>query len=612
MNDRRLYFVFICFIFNGLPLCASGFELKEIMWKIDISDDPAINEIIDLTPKTFSGSSRLRKIDPLLVPYIGDGQHSKGLTLLDNSLSSVSIEDNKISVKLYANNKYRLKKMLNRNDIDTTAEFDNIVTANVTASELERLGQLDDLYYIAPQPLFYPSYSYSKKKILTEGVGKSKVGPLHNSGITGKGVKVGVIDFGFKRYNELLKKGRVPQPIKQKAFNSQQSMVLDSVHGTACAEIISEMAPDAEIYLAAISGRSDEIINATQWLIAQGVDIISFSGGGHDGPHNGEAILDRLVDDTVQKHDILWVNAAGNDGDSHWSGETVDRNKNGFIDIGSSGKDVFLIKPLVNKIQLRIYWNDWGDKPSRPSSNQDINAYLFSVNAQTGQLGDLIAKSETPQNGSKSRPIETIAVRAQAGQTYLMVLKAQNITKNVPVHILAMSGMVIEPKTRSGSIGIPATAKNALSVAAVNVLNDTLENYSSQGPTDDLRLKPDIAASDNNLSVAYGIGQEVGRFKGTSAACPHVTGFSALVKQLYPQLKGKALKIKVLENVSAIDSSLVARPNNLLGHGHIDATRLTRSLQTTRPAPESTIEPDSGGNSGHIEPSKLDDLLNSF
>ena len=118
---------------------------------------------------------------------------------------------------------------------------------------------------------------------------------LHVAGITGEGEKVGILDFGFERYRQLQNRGLVPAPAAAQGFNQAGRIEASTVHGTACAEIIHAMARDAALYLAAVNGREDQIILAANWLAAPGVDILSFSGGAHYGPHNGWAVLDRLV-----------------------------------------------------------------------------------------------------------------------------------------------------------------------------------------------------------------------------------------------------------------------------------------------------------------------------
>ena len=89
----------------------------------------------------------------------------------------------------------------------------------------------------------------------------------------------------------------------------------------------------------------------------------------------------------------------------------------------------------------------------------------------------------------------------------------------------------------AGSVVDPATSGAALAVGALCWQSGQLEPYSSQGPTIDGRMKPDLVGHDSVSSATYGpfIGCPSG-FAGTSASSPEVAGAAALVEQAYPSL----------------------------------------------------------------------------
>ena len=88
----------------------------------------------------------------------------------------------------------------------------------------------------------------------------------------------------------------------------------------------------------------------------------------------------------------------------------------------------------------------------------------------------------------------------------------------------------------AGSITDPGAAPGAFTAGAICWQNDSLESYSSQGPTVDGRVKPDIAGQDAVTSGVYGAFSVCGSsgFTGTSAAAPHTAGAAALVKAANP------------------------------------------------------------------------------
>ena len=492
---------------------------------------------------------------------------SKSISTVRDQAKGLGIpfDDDLASVNLFAEDESdvaRLRREVERRGGEVDAVFENVVMARLPLHGIEPVGQTDALYFMDVSPTSHPLVSVGYGERVSEGVRITKADALQHNGVTGKGVKVGILDFGFQRYSALVRAGELPAAKAQKAFNRSRRVEADSVHGTGCAEIVADMAPDADLYLAAVNGQDGQIVAAGKWLASQGVDIINFSGGGHYGPHNGSALLDRFVDYMVREHDVLWVNAAGNEGSSHWTGMAVDRNRNGFVDsVDQRLPD--LIALSGGQFQVMVVWDDWGSDPGRPSSRQDLDAYLL---ANSGGRLVPVAASREIQNG-RGRPAEMIVARGvPRGQTLYLALQLKRVSRPVRIHVVAR-GAKMAPLVSSYSVGIPATARGALSVGAVDARTDRIEEFSSRGPTDDRRLKPEVVAPDNTTSLAYA--RQNGRFIGTSAAAPHVAGFAALLKQQNPAASAGALYKAVQSQVRPRGRQV---PNADYGHGQILAS----------------------------------------
>ena len=116
-------------------------------------------------------------------------------------------------------------------------------------------------------------------------------------------------------------------------------------------------------------------------------------------------------------------------------------------------------------------------------------------------------------------------------------------------------------RAAAGSVDSPASSPYALAVGAANVSNNSLEPYSSQGPTIDRRVKPDITGFDN-VSTSL---DQFSSFSGTSAGAPHVAGAAALIKSANSNLDAAQLQAQLESRATGIAAG--APPTNQLGHG---------------------------------------------
>lgn len=358
-------------------------------------------------------------------------------------------------------------------------------------------------------------------EIVSEGAETIGVSRLHDAGIVGQGVTVGILDSGFADLDAALSAGEVPAGSPIRSFTgSGPEQAQCSNHGTLCAEIIHDMAPGARLVLAQVSHLSD-IIQAVDWFRQEGVEIVSLSSGFFCGPFDGRALFDRVVDNSTMQFRMTWIVAAGNAAKSHWAGNFVDNDGDGLNEFAPGDEGLDLVAE-ESGVAVHVSWDDWGEGPELPSSRQDYDIYLLDGNNR------LLAKSDSVQNGNQL-PLESLSSgQLAAGDRLFLLIGASGATRPVKFHVF-VQGAVVLPSVSAGSITNPGTAVTALTVGAAGWRDMKAEPYSSRGPTDDGRNKPEVSAPDGISTMTLG-GTS---FFGTSASAPHATGFAALLCQLH-------------------------------------------------------------------------------
>lgn len=373
----------------------------------------------------------------------------------------------------------------------------------------------------------------------------------HAAGITGAGVKIGVIDLFDMAKWDTAENGALPTVANGRLFcrdtsgmgdsycvNGTMNPLVAETHGLAVVEQIKDLAPDAEIYIAT-AGTTSDLLAAVNFFADRGVRVINRSmGAAIDGPGDGTGPLAAVVDLAVQRG-ITWFNSAGNDARNVYARTLVPAGLGPDQPVPINGDPLLRIDGSTVLFD-GIRWNDW----YRQRTDYRVELWVpkagVAATAPTVNppLSDLELKQtiDRPQvTGDIPLEAEDLAFTPPNGVTYLRIVRnaATPVGREGDVLEIAIAqGARLEPGSASAAYTaarpvVDSANPGLIAVGAVDPPTGTaVATYSSRGPTNDGRVKPDLVAPSGLSSVFFPSG-----FHGTSASSPAVAGAAALLIQ---------------------------------------------------------------------------------
>jgi subtilisin family serine protease len=405
------------------------------------------------------------------------------------------------------------------------------------------------------------------RRVVTEGVDKMGVGPLQNlTPFRAEGVHVCIFDIGFENHEQLL---GTELPSDFQVYTVRDDGVRDDgVHGTACAEIVHDVAPDARLSGLASMYVTD-IFPAYDWFVENDVDVISASIGHYYSPGDGTGYEDEVAK-ALKTRNIVYVTSAGNEGNDHYAATFNDPDGDGWHNFSGQDEILSFYVPAYTPVQNILRWDDWGtwnpDTLQWAGATQDYDLYLFIQTPSTGEWVRYDEFSSLNRQPGYKMPMETITgVYAPYGANWGLGIRKHQASRNPFFNLFVLVHTTMEYQTPAGSIGIPADSPNIVAVGASDVMTDELHNYSSRGPTLDGRVKPDVTAPSGVSCSSQTYGPR--GFYGTSASCPHMAGLIALFRSKTPFLPDQIVQT-IFNRV--LDLGLPGF-DNLFGRGRIRA-----------------------------------------
>ncbi len=376
---------------------------------------------------------------------------------------------------------------------------------------------------------------------------------FHNAGHMGEGVKIAVLDGGYAKSQEAQSNGDLPPNFSVIGYSPNNER-----HGTGCAEIIYDIVPEALL----LPFQYDDFLefeNAVDTAIQNDIDIISYSGGWVDGWGDGKGRSCEIVKRAYQ-NGILWVNGIGNEAKNFYRGRFQSTDGDRDHDFGGE-YDAIQIKNVSvgDEIRIALVWDDF------PRTSEDYDMYLWkSVLGSNARVDRSIT---TQRNSKPFESIEYTVTDAGLFTSYHIQIVKSASARPMDFKIISLNHNLSEEfVTPRGSLINPSDSEYAVSVGAIRssrYIYGPQEDYSSQGPTMDGRIKPDIMGPTGVKTYAYGSQG----FHGTSAATPHVAGAAALILSANSELTVSELRNKLFE--ATVDMGSPGK-DNIYGHGRLD------------------------------------------
>lgn len=366
------------------------------------------------------------------------------------------------------------------------------------------------------------------------------------------------------------------------------------------------MAPDADLIVVANTrgqernpgtlGDSADAFDAIKFILDFAAEhgkpvVINHSNGDNIGPHDGSSLLEVGIDQLITGPGKVMVKSAGNEGDtSHhaegdfnrikaphdvkvevarWCTELVvdfwyPHDKNLELRIVSPRKEAHLFRSTLDDKftfsngNVALVFTEEDD-----AGNHDNRMFMV---LQDGSSSEILAGEwsfELSGNGSWHAWMQRDSL-ATFGKEFVSPL---------------------------GTISIPGTAKNVISVGAY--VNQTvytrdrvgeLSNFSSRGPTRDGRQAPTIAAPGEEVTSTLPDPAFFGSMSGTSVSAPLVAGAAALLLQINCQLTAANIQ-DILVSAARRDGETGEVPNDGWGAGKLDVeAACAKALERLQPA----------------------------
>ncbi|MFD1735196.1 S8 family serine peptidase [Bacillus salitolerans] len=409
--------------------------------------------------------------------------------------------------------------------------------------------------------------------------------------LTGKGIKVGVIDTGVDYTHPDLRNNyrggydlvdQDKDPMETKANEG-----LPTIHGTHVAGIIAAngqmkgVAPESEIIAYRAlgpggMGTSEQVIAAIEKAIEDKVDIINLSlGNDVNGPDWPTSIaLNKAVESG-----IVAVTSSGNSGPQIWTVGSPGTALNA-ISVGASTPPIELPYVTIGTSNRQIEVTPMqGSKPWKFKRGEKL---VFGKLGLADDLGDDVKGNIVLVERGKIPFSEKARNAMEKGATGVIIYNNANgsfsggLDRDFDIPVVSIS-------KEDGEYLRSKLTKNSFINTIYKQVKDTMADFSSRGPvTYTWDIKPDVVAPGVAIDSTVPKGYE--SLQGTSMAAPHVAGAAALIKQAHPEWTPEQIKASLMNTAVRIGDQNKMYEPVIQGAGRIQVDKAVHAQTLVYPS----------------------------
>jgi len=387
-------------------------------------------------------------------------------------------------------------------------------------SNLRALSKLDDISR-ARIPTRSKPVDIGYGSIVSQSVGLTHADVLQGIGFSGEGAKVAVVDLGFIGLADAIAAGELPPgTVALKGDQTGINIETGTVHGVGVSEHVMDMAPGAELYCILVDDEVD-LQNAADYMRDNGIRVANHSVGWvNSSYYDDTGPLTGIINESHDVDGVFWAVSAGNDALRHWRASWNDPDGNGRYNFSGTDEGMDLSGSYATAY-IFLNWDQYGN------SLTDLDLYIYDKD------DNLVASGTGSQTGSQD-PQEWVGFSYSTAQApyRIEIDHYSGPTADLDITIFSFYHNLEYP-VPGNALMEPADAHGAFTVGAIyqgdyDLPDPPPEYFSSHGPTNDGRPKPDITAPDGTLSLTYGASY------GTSFSSPTTAGAAALMLSVDP------------------------------------------------------------------------------